>query len=189
MSHTFHIFAEQDFDLVCRDQLEQLKSRIRSEDKNYLLNVNRTEYLDHIVSDFEISPLGLDFDGMSVSNSEQMIPAEQFPAQAVVVALYRLAGIRSVEIGSLMFGAGGAKTGMELVRLAIPRRVYTQSHIDYVVEAVVELHKQRDRLRGLRIINEPSSLRHFTARLVELETADGATENPLRRTRPESLVP
>ena len=86
-----------------------------------------------------------------------------------------------------MFGAGGSKTGMELVRLAIPRRVYTQSHIDYVVEAVVELHKHRDRLRGLRIISEPASLRHFTVRLVELETADVATEHPSRRTRPESV--
>ena len=109
------------------------------------------------------------------------IPAEHFPAQAVAVGLYRLAGIRSAEIGSLMFGIGASKVDMELVRLAIPRRVYTQSHIDYVVEAVVELHKQRDRLRGLRIIEEPASLRHFTARLGELEDADSANAIPPRR--------
>ncbi|MCH9033438.1 MAG: tryptophanase [Planctomycetes bacterium] len=115
------------------------------------------------------------------------IPAEHFPAQAVAVGLYRLAGIRSVEIGSLMFGAGGSKVDMELVRLAIPRRVYTQSHIDYVVEAVVELHKWRETLRGLRIIEEPASLRHFTARLDELETADLADGIPLRRARRESV--
>jgi tryptophanase len=100
------------------------------------------------------------------------IPAEHFPAQAISVGLYRLAGIRSVEIGSLMFGVGGTKVDMELVRLAIPRRVYTQSHIDYVVEAVVALHKQHDKLCGLRITEEPAALRHFTVRLEELETAD-----------------
>ena len=115
------------------------------------------------------------------------IPAEHFPGQAVAVGLYRLAGIRSAEIGSLMFGAGGAKVDMELVRLAIPRRVYTQSHIDYVVEAVVELYKRRDSLRGLRIIEEPASLRHFTARLDELETADLANGMPSRRTKRESV--
>ncbi len=96
------------------------------------------------------------------------IPAEQFPAQAVAIALYRLAGIRSVEIGSLMFGAGGSKVDMELVRLAIPRRVYTQSHIDYVIEAVAELHERRHELRGLRIIEEPPVLRHFTAKFEEI---------------------
>ncbi len=115
------------------------------------------------------------------------IPAEQFPAQAVAVGLYRLAGIRSVEIGSLMFGGGGSKVDMELVRLAIPRRVYTQSHIDYVVEAVVELHQHRDKLHGLRIIEEPASLRHFTARLDELETADLTNGIPSRRTKRESV--
>ena len=97
------------------------------------------------------------------------IQPAQFPGQAVAVALYRHAGIRSVEIGSLMFGAGGAKVELELVRLAIPRRVYTQSYIHYVAEAVIELHQQRDGLRGFRIVEEPASLRHFTAKLEELE--------------------
>lgn len=96
------------------------------------------------------------------------IPADEFPGQAVVCGLYRLAGIRCVEIGSLMFG-GDEKSPppLELVRLAIPRRVYTQSHIDYVAEAVVELWKQRDSLRGLEIVEQPRVLRHFTARFVE----------------------
>ena len=115
------------------------------------------------------------------------IPVEHFPGQAVAVGLYRIAGIRSIEIGSLMFGGGSSKVDMELVRLAIPRRVYTQSHIDYVVEAVVELHKHRDRLRGLRIIEEPASLRHFTARLGELDTFDSANGIPPSRTRRESV--
>lgn len=97
------------------------------------------------------------------------IPAHQFPGQALVCALYRHAGIRAVEIGSLMFGHHGHAPDMELVRLAIPRRVYTQSHIDYVVEGVLEVYEQRDKLRPLRIVEEPPELRHFTARLEEVD--------------------
>jgi tryptophanase len=89
------------------------------------------------------------------------IPRDQFPGQALAVELYLEAGIRSVEIGSVMFGPSAT---MELVRLAIPRRVYTQSHIDYVVEAVVEVWKRRDSIRGLKIVYEAPTLRHFTAR-------------------------
>jgi tryptophanase len=101
------------------------------------------------------------------------IPQSHFPGQALVCALYRHAGIRAVEIGSVMFGRVDPDTGesshppMELVRLAIPRRVYTQSHIDYVVEAVIDVYQQRDRLHGLRIIEEPPALRHFTAKFAE----------------------
>ncbi len=89
------------------------------------------------------------------------IPRQQFPAQALVAELYRYAGIRSVEIGSVMFGEHAAQ---ELVRLAIPRRVYTQSHIDYVVEAILEVNEQRDRIRGLEMTYQAKALRHFTAR-------------------------
>ncbi len=97
------------------------------------------------------------------------IPPRQFPGQALVCGLYRHAGIRAVEIGSVMFGGSGTPPPMELVRLAIPRRVYTQSHIDYVVEATIELHALRHELRGLEIVEQPSStLRHFTARFREL---------------------
>ncbi len=96
------------------------------------------------------------------------IPPNQFPGQALVCGLYRHAGIRAVEIGSVMFGQNGAAPSMELVRLAIPRRVYTQSHIDYVVEAIIEVFEQRDSLRGLEIVSEPPALRHFTARFREL---------------------
>ncbi len=100
------------------------------------------------------------------------IPAEQFPGQALVCALYRHAGIRAVEIGSLMFGGQeetrtDAGSRMELVRLAIPRRVYTKTHINYVVEATVEVFQQRNELRGLRIIKSPTILRHFTAEFEE----------------------
>jgi tyrosine phenol-lyase len=97
------------------------------------------------------------------------IPPERFPGQAVVCGLYRLGGIRAVEIGSVMFGGGDhPPPNMELVRLAIPRRVYTQSHVDYVIECATELYAARDELRGLRIVSEPPALRHFTAKFAEL---------------------
>jgi tryptophanase len=102
------------------------------------------------------------------------IPPSRFPGQALVCALYRHAGIRAVEIGSVMFGRTDPDTGethsppMELVRLAIPRRVYTQSHIDYVIEATTEVHQRRDEIRGLRMTEEPPVLRHFTARFEEV---------------------
>jgi tyrosine phenol-lyase len=89
------------------------------------------------------------------------IARTQFPGQALAVELYRHAGIRSVEIGSVMFGEAARH---ELLRLALPRRVYTQSHIDYVVEAILEVHAQRERIRGMRIVQEPPFLRHFSAR-------------------------
>jgi tyrosine phenol-lyase len=89
------------------------------------------------------------------------IPPAQFPGQALAVELYRHAGIRSVEIGSLMFGDAARH---ELLRLAIPRRVYTQSHIDYVVEAILEVNERKDRIRGLEIVEAPPFLRHFSAR-------------------------
>lgn len=97
------------------------------------------------------------------------IPPHEFPGQAVVCGLYREGGVRAVEIGSVMFGGGGHEPPpMELVRLAIPRRVYTQSHIDYVLEVFGQLYEKRSSLRGLRIIEEPPALRHFTARFEEL---------------------
>lgn len=96
------------------------------------------------------------------------IPREQFPGQALVCGLYRHAGIRGVEIGSVMFGAS-KQPEMELVRLAIPRRVYTKSHIDYVVDATTEVFERRDELRGLRIVEAPATMRHFTARFEEIE--------------------
>jgi tyrosine phenol-lyase len=93
------------------------------------------------------------------------VPQDQFPGVALAAELYLEGGIRSVEIGTLMFG-GTAK--MDLVRLAIPRRVYTQSHIDYVVEVILEVWKNRERIQGLRLAHEAPFLRHFTARLEPL---------------------
>ncbi|MFO0829100.1 MAG: tryptophanase [Phycisphaerales bacterium] len=97
------------------------------------------------------------------------IAPHEFPGQAVVCGLYRVGGIRSCEIGSVMFGGDGRPAPpMELVRLAIPRRVYTQSHVDFVGEAAADLFASRHALRGLRIVEAPEALRHFTARFAEL---------------------
>ena len=96
------------------------------------------------------------------------IPPSQFPGQGLVCGMYRQAGIRGVEIGSVMFGGGGTPPDMELVRLALPRRVYTQSHVDYVVEACADLYERRRELRGMRMTNDPPYLRHFTAKFEEI---------------------
>ena len=95
------------------------------------------------------------------------IPSLEYPGVALVNALYLEAGVRSIEIGSLMFGLHPDGTeqaaGMELVRLAIPRRLYTQSHLDYVAQAVINVAAQRETLQGFRITYAPKVLRHFTA--------------------------
>jgi tryptophanase len=93
------------------------------------------------------------------------VPPEQFPGVALAAELYLEGGIRSVEIGTLMFGATAK---MDLVRLAIPRRVYTQSHIDYVVEVILDVFARREQIRGLKLAYEAPFLRHFTARLEPL---------------------
>jgi tryptophanase len=100
------------------------------------------------------------------------VPPLQYPGQALAVALYELGGIRACEIGTVMFGQKPDGTeeaaDMDLVRLAMPRRVYTQSHADYLVEVFEEVVAQRDHLRGLRIVSQPQQLRHFTARFEPL---------------------
>jgi tyrosine phenol-lyase len=90
------------------------------------------------------------------------VPADEFPGVALACELYLEGGVRSVEIGSLMFGAAAQ---MDLVRLAIPRRVYTQSHIDYVVEVILEVWAHREKIRGMRLTYQAPFLRHFTAHL------------------------
>jgi len=102
------------------------------------------------------------------------IPVEQYPGQALVGALYIHGGIRSVEIGSLMFGKYDDNTKLipaqlELVRLAIPRRVYTQSHIDYVAEVIIEVFNNRNKIKGLKITEEAPTLRHFTVKLQPIQ--------------------
>ena len=102
------------------------------------------------------------------------IPLKHFPGQSIVCELYIEGGIRAVEIGSVMFGKYDDKgklipPPMELVRLAIPRRVYTQSHIDYVIEIILEVFNNRNKLKGYKIVYEAPMLRHFTAKFQPLK--------------------
>ena len=100
------------------------------------------------------------------------IPPLQYPGQALSVALYEAGGIRACEIGSVMFGLqpdGSERVApLELVRLAMPRRVYTQSHADYVIEVFGEVAQMKNRMRGMRIASAPARLRHFTAEFERL---------------------
>jgi tryptophanase len=111
---------------------------------------------------------------LNAKNFVPHVPPHEFPGQSLVVELYRTGGIRSVEIGSVMFGRNDSRgsfvpSRMELVRLAIPRRVYTQSHIDYVIEVVLEVFGRRESMKGYRIVEEPPMLRHFTAKFAPLK--------------------
>lgn len=102
------------------------------------------------------------------------IPVDEYPGQALVCELYLKGGIRTVEIGSVMFGKYDESgklipSPMELVRLAIPRRVYTQSHIEYVIEVFEKIMEDRKNAKGLKIIEEPKFLRHFTSKFVRIK--------------------
>ena len=101
------------------------------------------------------------------------IPPLQYPGQALACEMYRAGGIRACEIGTVMFGlqADGSErpAAMDLVRMAIPRRVYTQSHVDYCIEVLEAVYRRREQLRGMKIVEAPPQLRHFTARFAPLE--------------------
>ncbi len=99
---------------------------------------------------------------IEVSNALSHIPKEQFPAQSLAVEIYREGAIRTVETGSLMFKG---KNKFEFVRLALPRRMYTQSHLDYIVETVGKIYERRNELKGYKIKYQPPYLRHFLAEL------------------------
>jgi len=142
-------------------------------DENYLqYRIRSTEYLGEKILNAGvpiIEPPGGHAIYIDAKRFLPEVPQNQYPGQSIVCELYIEGGIRTVEIGSVMFGRYDKKTGelipppMELVRLAIPRRVYTQSHIDYVAEVVIEVFKNRDKLKGYEITNEAPMLRHFTA--------------------------
>jgi len=143
-------------------------------DEDYLqYRVASTQYLgDHIVKEGVpiVEPPGGHAIYIDAKGFLPHIPPSEYPGQALACELYLEAGIRAVEIGSVMFGKKDPETGeevpaaMELVRLAIPRRVYTQSHMDYVVEAILEVFRRPESIRGLEIVYEAPFLRHFTAR-------------------------
>ena len=133
--------------------------------------VGQVEYLGKKLEDLGI-PTVRPFGGHAVfidaGKFLPHIPPSQFPGHALAVALYREGGIRAVEIGSLMFGTGDAQPTLELVRMALPRRVYTQSHLDYVADVCSRIKAKRKELKGFEITYEAPFLRHFTARLREL---------------------
>lgn len=143
-------------------------------DEHYLqYRIRSMEYLTQKLQDAGV-PVMLPAGGHAVYLDAKAflphVPVDQYPGQALVCALYLEGGIRSVEIGSLMFGRYDADGSLvpaqlELVRLAIPRRVYTQSHIDYVAEVIVQVFEKRNQIKGLKIVEESRFLRHFTAKL------------------------
>ncbi len=145
-------------------------------DEDYLrYRIRSTEYLGDGVTAAGIpcvQPIGGHAVYLDAAALLPHIPPLEYPGQALAVALYREGGIRGCEIGTVMFGRqpDGSETParMELVRLAIPRRVYTQSHVDYVIEVARWVADRAADLRGFRITEQPSTLRHFTARFEPL---------------------
>ena len=145
-------------------------------DEDYLrYRIRSTEYLGEALDRAGI-PVVLPVGGHAVYIDARaflpQIPPLEYPGQALAVALYREGGIRGCEIGTVMFGrqSDGSEqpAAMDLVRLAIPRRTYTQSHVDYVIEVCEFVAKRAGELRGMRIVEEPPALRHFTARFEPL---------------------
>jgi tryptophanase len=139
--------------------------------------IGQIEYLGRILEDAGapiIKPTGGHAIFINAGKYLPHIPPEEFPGQSLTVELYREGGVRGVEIGSLMFGGFDAETGkrysapMELVRLAVPRRVYTASHLDYVAEIMAKITARKEALQGYKITHEARLLRHFTVELEEL---------------------
>ena len=139
-------------------------------DIDYLnYRITSTSYLGEKINDYGI-PILMPPGGHAIYLDAGIflphITKEEFPGQALACSLYIEGGIRTSEIGSLMFGGNAPH---ELVRLAIPRRTYTQSHIDYVIEVIKEVYDNRKFIKGLKIIKEPKFLRHFSAKLTTIE--------------------
>ena len=141
-------------------------------DEDYLrYRVRSTAYLGEALDEAGV-PLVKPYGGHAIYLDARAllphIPPLEYPGQALAIALYREGGIRGCEIGTVMFGrhpdGSEAPAAMDLVRLAIPRRTYTQSHIDYVIEVVKWVAERASELRGLHIVEQPPALRHFTAR-------------------------
>ena len=141
-------------------------------DENYLrYRIRSTEYLAekvHAAGVPIVRPAGGHAVYLDAKALLSHVPAEQYPAQALAVELYRNGGVRGVEIGSVMFGkpqpdGSEVPASMELVRLAIPRRTYTQSHIDFVAEVVIDVAMGASDIGGYRIVEQAPWLRHFTA--------------------------
>jgi tryptophanase len=164
---TYGGLAGRDLDAVATGLREGL-------DENYLgYRLGQTAYLADRLLEAGIpivEPPGGHAVYLDASRLFAHIPQAEFPGQALSVELYREGGIRAVEIGSVMFAFPDPETGemvhptLELVRLALPRRVYTQSHLDYVVDVLSAISDLRDKVKGFRFTYAPDLLRHFTAR-------------------------
>lgn len=169
---TYGGLAGRDLEAIARGVQEGV-------DEAYLaFRVGQVHYLGDLLDQAGI-PMVKPFGGHAVFlNAKKFLPhlpRERFPGQALTCALYREAAIRATEIGGLMFGVTDRQLGreefpeLELVRLAIPRRVYTFMHMQYVAESIIELYQNRQAIKGLRIVHQAPLLRHFTARLEEVD--------------------
>jgi tyrosine phenol-lyase len=169
---TYGGLAGRDLEAMARGLREVL-------DEDYLsFRVGQVRYLGELLDQAHVpilKPIGGHAVYLNAKEFLAHLPQDQFPAQSLTVALYREFGIRGVEIGTLMFGQKEAATGrtihpaLEMVRLAIPRRVYTNMQITYVAESIIELYRRRERIHGLTLTYEAPMLRHFTARFEELQ--------------------
>jgi tryptophanase len=147
-------------------------------DEDYLhYRISSTHYVGQHLRDVGIPllwPTGGHAIYLDAKRFATHLAAQQLPGVAVANAMYQLGGVRACEIGTLMFGSRDSKTGeetagpRELVRLAIPRRTYTQSHMDYVIEVVTQVWEERASLPGYRIVEQAPFLRHFSAKLEPL---------------------
>lgn len=165
---TYGGLAGRDLEAIARGLKEVLN-------EDYLnFRINQTRLLGEMLTDNGIPiirPAGGHAVYIDAKTFLAHIPQKEFPAQSLVVELYKVGGVRAVEIGSLMFGKTDTETGeeiypkLELVRLAIPRRVYTNMHMQYVSEVLKEIAKNKNNLKGMKITRQSEILRHFTARL------------------------
>jgi tryptophanase len=168
---TYGGLSGRDLEAIARGLYEAL-------DEDYLTyRIRSTAYLgEHIVAAGVpiLEPPGGHAIYIDAAAMLPHIPPSAYPGQALACELYLAGGVRSCEIGSVMFGKPDPITGaeqparMELVRLALPRRVYTQSHVDYLIEVVSAVQRDRHELRGMRIVSQPERLRHFSARFASL---------------------
>jgi len=168
---TYGGLAGRDLEAIARGLQEVL-------DEDYLsFRIGQVRYLGELLDQAGVpilKPIGGHAVYLNAREFLPHIPQSAFPAQALAVALYREYGIRGVEIGTVMFGKKDQASGvliypeLEMVRLAIPRRVYTNMQITYVAESIAELYGRRESIPGLRMTYEAPVLRHFTARFEEL---------------------
>jgi len=176
--HTYGGLAGRDMEAMARGIVECV------DDDHIRARVGQVEYLGNHLIDWAIpvvKPIGGHAVFLDAKAFYPHIPQEQFPAQALAANIYVDSGVRSMERGIVSAGRD-PKTGeqrvpnMELVRLTIPRRVYTQAHMDVVAESVLEVYEDREKARGLIMTYEPKYLRFFQARFEPIEAASGTEQ-------------